>query len=79
MIMASVNKERCSIAMNGNVFEIAGDVCKIIDGIYTKLEDDSGKNILREVFREALTKFLTDEDSPLFEAPEEKHVEVEEI
>ena len=71
MLVATINKARRTIMVQGDVIDIAKDVCHLIAGLYEKLEDDSGRNVTREAFRMALVAFLTKDDSPLFEAPGE--------
>ena len=75
MLIAHVNGEKTMVAALGDVITITAEVSAVINGVYRRLEDESGKNFSREVFRKTLISFLSDEDSPLFEAPSEANTE----
>ena len=75
MLVATINKARRTIMVQGDVIDIAKDVCHLIAGLYEKLEDDSGRNVTREAFRMALVAFLTKDDSPLFTVSSEEESE----
>ena len=75
MLVATINKARRTIMVQGDVIDIAKDVCHLIAGLYEKLEDDSGRNVTREAFRTALVAFLAKDDSPLFTVSSEEESE----
>ncbi len=58
MIQATIKNGHTTVVAQGSTLEIMAEVSEIISVIYQQLNDNSGKNAIREGYRQGLVRFL---------------------